>query len=340
MTSVQIKPGDVRTRAELKAIFGGGPQGGIIPSRTTDNILLFSDHESAKDFGYQDGWLVEEDKSGPIFEYTGQGTLGDQTLSGNNGSVLHHVEDGRALRLFIAVGYVGGGTTGARTHRYVGEFTLDADEPFVMRQVLDSAQKMRWVYVFRLRPVAGVEQAPEDFVPVAPETVTTKVPATPITDPALVSFELKPAEATTSQTIKPEANSGRKITRKPTEAVEVKRREAELSDRFLAFLTEQGHSVDRIKIRVEGLNSTFFTDLFDSTDNALYEIKGNISRNAIRMAIGQLIDYRRHITPKPDHLVVLLPECPDHDLCDLVEAGGMTLIYEDGDKFVGWPVTS
>ncbi|WP_370420353.1 hypothetical protein AB8O64_19790 [Streptomyces sp. QH1-20] len=340
MTPVQIKPGDVKTRAELKEIFGGGLQGGIIPSRTTDNILLYTDHESAKDFGYQDGWLAEEDQSGPIFEYTGQGTLGDQTLSGNNGSLLRHVEEGRALRLFIAVGYVDGGTSGARTHRYVGEFTLDQDEPFVMRQVLDSVKEMRWVYVFRLRPVAGVEQAPEDFVPVADETITTKVPAMPINDPALAALELKPAKVTSSEAIKPEANSGKKITRKPTEAVEVKRREAELSDRFLAFLTGQGHSVERVKIRVEGLNSTFFTDLFDATDNVLYEIKGNISRNAIRMAIGQLIDYGRHINPKPEHLVVLLPEKPDHDLCALVEAGGMALVYEDGDKFSGWPVSS
>ncbi|MBT2466572.1 hypothetical protein J7E97_01505 [Streptomyces sp. ISL-66] len=338
MDSVQITPGAVRTRAQLKALYGGGPQGGIIPSTTTPNILLFTDHKSAADFGYQDGWLAEEDESGPIFEYTGQGTKGDQSLSGNNGSVLRHVEDGRVLRLFIAVGYVGGGTTGARTHRYVGEFTLDEHEPFVMRQVLDEEKTMRWVYVFRLRPAPGVEQTAEDFVPTADTTFITKVPATPITDPALFAYEAKPAKATSSQKTKPEANSGKKITRKPTEAVEVTRREAELSDRFLAFLTGQGRTVERLKIRVEGLNSTFFTDLFDATTNDLYEIKSNNSRNSIRMAIGQLIDYRRHITPKPANLVVLLPEEPDHDLCDLIASAGMTLVYEDGDKFVGWPL--
>ncbi|WP_416959463.1 hypothetical protein [Streptomyces sp. Agncl-13] len=128
-----------------------------------------------------------------------------------------------------------------------------------------------------------------------------------------------------------------KVTRKASEAVEVKRREAELSGRFLAFLNEQGHVVERFKIRVKGLTSTFFTDLYDQTDNALYELKGSSSRNAVRMAVGQLLDYRRHIPPKSAKLVVVLPKQPEDDLADLVESAGMKLVYEDGDNFVGWP---
>ncbi|MDH6586261.1 hypothetical protein M2161_005367 [Streptomyces sp. SAI-133] len=334
MSSEQITPGKTYTRADLKEVFGGGEQGGIIPSRTTDNILLFTDHDKAKIFGYQDGWLAEEDELGPVFEYTGQGTLGDQTLKGNNGSVLRHAEEGRALHHFMAVGYVEG--TGTRIHRYVGQFVLDEDEPFVERRVLDSEQKMRWVYVFRLRPVIDIEQKPEDFVPVAPMTDVTVLSALPLIDPAFV--ELTPAMATTGESIPPEKNSGKKVTRKASEAVEVKRREAELSGRFLEFLNEQGHTVDRFKIRVQGLTSTFFTDLYDQTDNMLYELKGSSSRNAVRMALGQLLDYRRHIPPKDARLVVVLPERPEDDLASLIESAGMGLVYEDGDKFVGWPV--
>ncbi|MFF1658096.1 hypothetical protein [Streptomyces sp. NPDC058255] len=56
------------------------------------------------------------------------------------------------------------------------------------------------------------------------------------------------------------------------------------------------------------------------------------------MAIGQLLDYRRHVPPKDARLVVVLPERPEDDLAGLIESAGMGLVYEDGDKFVGWPV--
>ncbi|MEU3613127.1 hypothetical protein ABZ725_12580 [Streptomyces sp. NPDC006872] len=333
MTSAQIKPGDVFTRAQLKAKFGGGPQGGIIPSATTDNVLIYSDHDSGKDYGYQDGWLAEEDETGPIFEYTGQGVEGDQTLKGNNGSVLNHADDGRTLRVFICVGYVKG-NSGPKLHRYVGEFKVDEGEPFVRRRALDQNHDMRWVYVFRLRPVAETSQLPEDFVSAAVDDVIETMPAVPIGDDPY--FELKPAESTSGQATKPEKNSKKKVTRKASDAIEVTRREAELSDRFLAFLKGEGHAVDRFKIRIKGLTSTFWTDLYDATDNVLYELKGSSSRNAVRMAIGQLQDYRRHIPPKDAQLVVLLPERPVDDLAELVESAGMTLVYEDDDKFIGW----
>ena len=335
MTSAQIKPGDVFTRAQLKGKFGGGPQGGIIPSATTGNVLIYSDHDSGKDYGYQDGWLAEEDETGPIFEYTGQGVEGDQTLKGNNGSVLNHADDGRTLRVFICVGYVKG-NSGPKLHRYVGEFKVDEGEPFVRRRALDQNHDMRWVYVFRLRPVAETKQLPEDFISAAVDDVTETLPAVPMSgDPY---FELRPAESTSGQVSKPEKNSKKQVTRKASDAVEVTRREAELSDRFLSFLKGEGHTVDRFKIRIKGLTSTFWTDLYDATDNVLYELKGSSSRNAVRMAVGQLQDYRRHIPPKDAQLVVLLPERPVDDLAELVESAGMTLVYEDGDKFVGWPI--
>ncbi|MEU8680779.1 hypothetical protein [Streptomyces sp. NPDC048611] len=333
MTSVQLKLGDVVTRADMKAMFGGGTQGGIIPSDTTDNILIYADHDSGKLYGYQDGWLAEEDEKGPVFEYTGQGVKGDQTLTDRNKSVALHEEHGRTLRVFVCVGFVNG-KNGTKQHRYLGEFMVDNDEPFVRRRALDENQEMRWVYVFRLRPVAEVEQVAEDFVAAAPEDTIETVSAVPVSDPTLL--ELKPAEATTGQVSKPEKNSKKKVTRKASDAVEITWREAELSDRFLAFLTSQGHEVKRVKIRIKGLTATFWTDLYDVTDNVLYELKGSSGRNAVRMAIGQLHDYSRHMPKKDARLVVMLPEKPVDDLAELVVHAGMELAYEDGDKFIGW----
>lgn len=334
MTSVQLKLGDVVTRADMQAMFGGGPQGGIIPSSTTPTVLIYADHDSGKDYGYQDGWIAEEDERGPVFEYTGQGVEGDQTLTDRNKAVALHVEQGRTLRVFVCVGYVKG-NSGTKKHRYLGEFTLDDDEPFVRRRALDqNKDQLRWVYVFRLRPVAEVEQVAEDFVSAAPEDDIETVPAVPIRD--LTLLELKRAEATTGQVTKPEKNSKKKVTRKASDAVEITWREAELSDRFLTFLQSQGHEVKRVKIRIKGLTATFWTDLYDVTDNVLYELKGSSGRNAVRMAIGQLHDYSRHMPKKDTRLVVVLPEKPVDDLAELVVHAGMELAYEDGDKFIGW----
>jgi 5-methylcytosine-specific restriction protein A len=106
MDLAALKPGLMTTRAAMKELFGGGTQGGIIPSNTTPNILIYVDHDSGKKYGYEDGWLEEEDEFGPVFEYTGQGTRGEQTFLGLNGSrnaaVLCHADTGRSLRVFMA----------------------------------------------------------------------------------------------------------------------------------------------------------------------------------------------------------------------------------------------
>ncbi|MEV0115549.1 hypothetical protein AB0H77_20275 [Streptomyces sp. NPDC050844] len=338
MTSVQIKPGDIRTRAQLKEIFGGSLQGGIISSRSTPNILLFTDHESGSLYGYQDGWLADEDDLGPVFEYTGEGSVGDQTLTRGNRGIFQHETEGRHLRVFMAVGTVPG--TNTKLHRYLGEFELDTTEPYVERQTLDAEQQMRRVLVFRLRPVGEVDQQPDDVIAPADETTATPVPATPsapIPEPVL---ELKPATATTSNATAPENNQTMTSTRSAGKAVEVKRREAELSDRFLEFLQAKGHEVTRFRVWIKGQTHPLYTDLYDATDNVLYEAKGTSSRDAVRQAIGQLFDYRRHIEATDARLAVLLPHAPIDDLRDLVESVGFALVYEDGDKFIGWPVAS
>lgn len=96
-----ILPGEVRTRAEIHAVFGGSPQRGIAPSIEKRSVVLFSDPEEAAVWGYQDGWLAEEDGRGPIYEYTGASSDGDQTFAGARGSgnraVLRHSQQGRMI---------------------------------------------------------------------------------------------------------------------------------------------------------------------------------------------------------------------------------------------------
>ncbi len=134
-----------------------------MPSATTNNVLLFSDPAAGHRFGYYDGWVAEEDAHGPVFEYTGAGATGDQTFERGNKAILNHVDAGRSLRVFTAAGRVPGSQT--VLHRYVGEFKVDAEQPYILRQAPDSSGHSRNVIVFRLRPAGPVARDSRDVIP-------------------------------------------------------------------------------------------------------------------------------------------------------------------------------
>ncbi len=89
----------------------------------------------------------------------------------------------------------------------------------------------------------------------------------------------------------------------------VERREQKLVLAFRDYLERLGHDVVRLKIVPDGEAKPLLCDLIDRSTNILHEAKGTIERGAIRMAIGQLIDYRRFVEPHPK-LAVLLPAEP------------------------------
>lgn len=70
------------------------------------------------------------------------------------------------------------------------------------------------------------------------------------------------------------------------------------------------------------------TGIYDEAENILYEAKGTATRGAIRTAIGQLLDYRRHIDRDNVRLAILLPHRPSEDLVDLVTSLGIALVAE------------
>jgi hypothetical protein len=111
-------------------------------------------------------------------------------------------------------------------------------------------------------------------------------------------------------------------------AVTAVKREAELVKRYQTYLEKRGSSCKRNRIRLPGELGAKFTDLFDETANVLYEAKGVATREAVRMALGQLLDYSRHIPTTPD-LAVLLPASPTADLLDLLSRHNIRCVYED-----------
>ncbi len=68
-------------------------------------------------------------------------------------------------------------------------------------------------------------------------------------------------------------------------------------------------------------------DAFDASNDILIEAKASSSRQDVRMAIGQLLDYRRHLGRRCA-LAVFVPEKPSDDLMDLLRSVKVSVIVE------------
>ncbi|WP_381796470.1 hypothetical protein [Streptomyces niveus] len=304
-------------------------------------------------WGYQDGWLTEEDGLGPVYEYTGAGAEGDQTFAGTRGAgnaaILKHDQMGRALHVFVRAGKVRGSDT--KTHRYVGIFAVDDELPFVPRQGLGRDGNPRTTIVFRLRPYGKYERTNNDGLTPAPDTIANFVPravtidmiqSAAVTKGVFVAPGLRSVEI--SATLKAAAKGklvrvgkvhAPEFQRAGSEETTVRQKKALLVESFAAHLESQGHAVGSFQIKVKGKTSTLRTDLFDATDHALYEAQGASDRDSVRVALGRLLDYRRYVKQRnrqdrPD-AVVLLPGRPDADIEALLRDYQASLVYRTKD---------
>lgn len=294
MAEWHLQPGDVVVRRELHKQFGGRWQGGISPSAQSPNVFCFTDPTTGNQHGYYDGWV----ESG-LFQYTGEGQVGDQKLNDGNGAVLNHQREGRALHLF-------------RSHSpkatYLGEFVVDEAQPYVLDDArATGSQELRKVIIFRLRPVGETIVSASDQL-VLPQT------------PGLVSVAIE-AHNTESYLVNPSQ-----------EPVEAERREQALVVKYSDWLGAKGHQVVRHQyVPVVGAKP-LYSDLFDTDRQLLVEAKGSVTRSCVRMAIGQLADYS-HLENGRVMTAVLLPERPRDDLVALLTSLRIGLIYPEGLGF-------
>ena len=290
MSTWNISPGTRILRKDLQETYGGRTQGGIGPSKKTPNVLIFTDPASGEQHGYYDGWQPDGH-----FHYTGEGQRGDQRMMSGNRSILDHEIEGRALRLF----------KGARGEvEYLGEFRLAADRPWYETDAPETGGgPLRKVIVFRLAPV------------------DTEPPAGPQSKIA----ELIQADRIQKVSIE-EHRTEKTFVDPAREPFEAERREAGLVQAYSLYLRSAGHQVCRLQIVPDGEYKPMFTDLFDETDHALVEAKGSVTREAIRMALGQLADYGR-FAPKASK-AILVPSRPRPDLLALAESQGVTVIWQ------------
>lgn len=287
-----LNPGTTLKRREVHDMFGGRQQGGIGPSSKTPTVLFFTDPSTGRRHGYYDGW----DADG-LFNYTGEGQVGEQRLVQGNKAILNHQADGRAL-----LGFEADGTDVT----FMGEFQL---VDYHWTDAPDTNGELRQVVVFRLRPVDGHVPVDLPRVPftVAKTSETTEVPIEELhTEKAIVEPSREPYEA--------------------------ERRESALVLRYAEYLRSLGHTVSRIKVVPEGERSPLFSDLWDATNGDLIEAKGVATRECIRMAIGQLFDYGRFVEHR--RKVVLVPSEPRADLQKLLTELDIDLVYLAGSEWV------
>jgi hypothetical protein len=290
-----INVGDVVKRVDLHERYGGRRQGGIGPSRVTPNVFLFTDPSKGHRHGYFDGWGEDG-----CYHYAGEGQIGDQKMTQGNLAILNHAREGRALRLFKGV------TSGKC--QYLGEFTLPTERPWYRTDAPETnGGPIRSVIMFRLQPVS------------AEEPVGTQLPHTPSDEPVVEPIGVE-AQHTERMLVDP--------SREPYEA---ERAEAKLVRAYADHLRLLGHGVSRHRIAPAGVAKQLLTDLYDTSTNRLYEAKGSVSREAIRMAIGQLFDYARFL-PTPD-LGLLVPSRPEDDLLDLCNQLQIAVVWPEGDGF-------
>lgn len=288
-----LKPGDVLTRREVHARYGGRQQGGIGPSSKADVVLFFTDPDKGQRHGYYDGWGADG-----LFHYVGEGQRGDQQLTQGNKSILNHRADGRTLE-------------GFRSHgsqvTYLGEFDLDGYY-FTDAHETGDPDTLRQVVVFKLLPL---------------NKVPVELPPLPVSPPSDPQVEVVPVE---------EQHTERAFVSPDREPYEAERREATLVNRYRQQLQRDGHSVSRLRVVPPGEAQPLYSDLWDETTRELIEAKGSVTRDRLRLAVGQLLDYGRFAGA--ENHAVLVPSRPRPDLVSYLHHAGVTVIFPEDDQWI------
>lgn len=121
--------------------------------------------------------------------------------------------------------------------------------------------------------------------------------------------------------------------------VVARRREASLVDDYSAHLRGLGHDLGRHRIPISG-GGQLATDLFDRSDNVLYEAKSGVDRSTIRLGLGQMLDYRRLLDAEDLRYRLLLPSRPLDELVELLACYDVGVTWPDDDLWRDEPPSS
>ena len=138
-------------RRDIHAIYSGQQQGGICTPSNHPVIFIFTG-DSGDEFGYKDDWTAAG-----IFEYTGEGQVGDMQITKGNKAIRDHVQNGKDLYLFkyIKSGHV----------QFIGNMVYTGHH---FRDSKDRNGDIRKAIVFELAPAefAREEEAKSEDTPI------------------------------------------------------------------------------------------------------------------------------------------------------------------------------
>ncbi|GAA3584971.1 hypothetical protein [Streptomyces osmaniensis] len=302
-------PGDTLTRAQIHPVLGGSGFAGICPAREKRNVLIFSDSKVGRRYGYRDGWLAEDDSLGPVFTYTGTGKRGNQTLDGGNASILEHANMGRTLHVFVAVGNVPG--TGTRTHKYVGQFKVDEDKPYDVREAKDELDQDRSVIVFRLRPTGPYLRDEADTLPLAGRS----------------RIRFQPTAGRVARAYRRQ----RRQRQPQTDATRIEAFRDDLAEAFEAHEIAAGMDIGQMELSLQNSTDQISFEIFNQTNRRVYQPTGSAAPDSITQALAQLLLAQRYLMnlaqDQPLQLMMLTPALPREDLRDLLAEHGVGLVY-------------
>lgn len=273
--------------------------------------MLWWRPERGELFGYRDGWS----RSGDAFYFSGTGQVGDQRFgapNAENGRIRDHEDNGDALRLLKYVG--------KNEVVYLGQLRADGDDPWRWRDAPDRFGTIRKVIEFRLLPVGQVLRDESDPVREEPLGRVEEVGLEPV--PTEV-----PVETLGAALFEQVLTAQRRLAR---------RRELELVHDFRRWLEGEGVAVSGLRIPYAPERRNLRADLYLPGVRTLVEAKASASREHVRTAIGQLLDYRRWIEPRP-RLCLLVPSEVPEDMLSLLTSLSIGTAWPSDDGFVVSP---
>lgn len=304
-----LELGEEDARTGIQARHGGSLSRGIsAPARASGqgDILLWWRPERGEAFGYADGWTP----SGDAFYFSGLGQEGDQGFGvpyQENGRLRDHLHAGDRVRLLRYVA--------KNSVRYVAELRLDPEDPWRWRDGPDRNGHVRKIIQFRLLPVGPVVRDPGDPLHEPPDATvsTTSLEVKRVPEPSATDVE-----ALNSPAFRKAIAVGEAL---------VKRRELQLVHSLCRWVQDEvGFTAQGLRIPYSPEGRNLRTDLYIPERRLLIEAKASASRENIRLAIGQLFDYRRWMSPRPE-VAILVPTDPPDDMLELLTELGIGAIW-------------
>ena len=119
------------------------------------------------------------------------------------------------------------------------------------------------------------------------------------------------------------------------ETTTARRAEAALIAEFIASTGRPRDFAMRHSV-VTPMGAGLVTDLFDARDGILYEAKSGVGRETMRLALGQILDYRRCLREAGETIAgyrLLVPERPGDDIVELLHEHGVGVVSRHDGVF-------